>query len=62
MGEISFNIVQGSVGKIEWCKFGVTRAVYSCFRFLVELRHDWEYYQVGKLMRMSWTSKLCINK
>jgi len=39
---------QESVEKIEWCKFGVTRAVFSCFRYLAEMKHDWKYYQVNQ--------------
>uniref|UniRef100_A0A914M4D9 Uncharacterized protein n=1 Tax=Meloidogyne incognita TaxID=6306 RepID=A0A914M4D9_MELIC len=34
-----------NVGTIEWCKFGVVRAVFTCLKHLTEKNHNWRYLQ-----------------
>lgn len=31
-----------------WGSFGILENVYKCFKYLTELDHPWEYYQVGE--------------
>uniref|UniRef100_A0A914KIR2 Uncharacterized protein n=1 Tax=Meloidogyne incognita TaxID=6306 RepID=A0A914KIR2_MELIC len=39
------NIFVLNVGTIEWCKFGVVRAVFTCLKHLTEKNHNWRYLQ-----------------
>jgi hypothetical protein len=41
-----FKFLKESVSSIGWCEYGVTRALYSCLRYLTNLKHNWKYFQV----------------
>ncbi|KAI1702883.1 core-2/I-Branching enzyme domain-containing protein [Ditylenchus destructor] len=39
------NIFVMHVSKVEWYTYSVVRGVWSCVRYLAQLRHPWKYYQ-----------------
>ncbi|KAI1708675.1 core-2/I-Branching enzyme domain-containing protein [Ditylenchus destructor] len=38
-------LIMPTTSDVEWCEFGVARGVFSCLRYLSEMKHDWKYYQ-----------------
>uniref|UniRef100_A0A1I8BUQ4 Glycosyltransferase family 92 protein n=1 Tax=Meloidogyne hapla TaxID=6305 RepID=A0A1I8BUQ4_MELHA len=51
VGQLDFLLFNKNVGTIQWCKYGVVRAVFTCLKHLTEKTHNWRYLQMVRIFK-----------